>query len=232
MRRTPLLTLLSLLLAVGAVAVTGPSRAVAAPTNREILAQVDDYLADYRQRHGMPGVAVAVTLGPGVVHVTAQGHQSDGTPLRADSPMWIGSVSKTFTAFSVLQLVQEGRVELDQPVTHYVEDFTLADPRAARITVRDVLTHRSGIPSPTLIAPTESLEESVRQLRGWTLYTNPGGRYRYANANFQVAALLVARVTGQPFEQERRERLFRPLGMTDTRSAPTSISARTCPKAT
>jgi len=75
----------------------------------------------------------------------------DGEPATAASPMAIASVSKSFTAFAVLQLVQAKKVRLDEPVTTYLPAFEIDDARAADITVRHVLSHTSRLPTPTFV---------------------------------------------------------------------------------
>src|SRR5699024_4048445 len=98
------------------LAVTPATRAAA-----DGLDTVDDYLADYAATNGLPGIAVAVVKDGEIVHEAATG---DG--IGTDTPMMLGSVSKMFTAVAVLQLVDDGKVDLDEPVVTYLPDFAIA----------------------------------------------------------------------------------------------------------
>lgn len=108
---------------------------------------VEAILAKRVKEAGAPGAAY-VFLHDGRVEAGAVGlaSEADGTPLRSDTPLALGSVSKPFAAVGVLQLVDRGLVELDAPISRYLPWLRFADPGAAdRITVRHLLTHTSGI---------------------------------------------------------------------------------------
>lgn len=111
------------------------------------------------------------------------------------TPVPIASLSKSFTALAVMQLVDDGRVDLDVPVVRYLPEFMMADPRSTRITVRQLLGHTSGMadasfPEKSLPAPS-SLQESVAGLREASLSADPGTKFQYHNPNYWVAARLV-----------------------------------------
>src|SRR5688572_14225758 len=93
----------------------------------------------------LPGAALAITRGGRVVQVSGYGLDSNGRPVTRDTPFYIGSASRAMTAAAVMQLVEAGRIELDAPVRRYLPEFTLADPRVERITVRQLLNHTSGM---------------------------------------------------------------------------------------
>ena len=113
--------------------------------------------------------------------------------------MSIGSVSKMITAFAVLQLVERGEIELDGPVAGQMPEFDLDDARGARITVRQLLTHTSGLPNPLVVAPAADPEERVAELRTVPLVSDPGSRYVYSNLGYHTAARLVETRSGEPF---------------------------------
>lgn len=140
MRRRLLISVLVLLLL--SVVVAAPR--VAAEPAGPLPDRVDRFVADYLGRHGLPGAAVAVTKDGELVHAAGYGHDSAGRPLTEDSRLRIASVSKSITAFAVLQLVDDGLVDLDRPVADYVHDFVLDDQRAAAVTVRQLLSCSSG----------------------------------------------------------------------------------------
>ncbi|MGS2647963.1 serine hydrolase domain-containing protein [Streptosporangium sp. G12] len=180
-------------------------------------ASVDRFVKAYREATGLPGVAVAVTRGNEVVHVAGYGRTSSGDPVTADTPMATASLSKSFTSLAVMQLVEKGVVRLDEPVRVRLPEFVMADPRAARITVRQLLDQTSGMadqafPERSLPQP-RSLREAVARLRGARLAADPGTRWSYHNTNFQVAARLVEVASGVPFAGYLEKHVFGPLGM-------------------
>lgn len=189
---------------------------------------IDDYMRDYAERTGLPGAMVAVTKGDTVVHVAGYGHTADGEPITKDTLMPLASISKSFTALAVLRLADQRKIDLDAPVRTYLPEFTMADPRAARITVRQLLQQTSGMsdrtfPELTLPAP-GTLEDAVAMLRTAPLATEPGTKKAYHNPNYVVAARLVEAVTGTSFADHMAAKMFRPLGMTSTSTVDTTLN--------
>ena len=131
--------------------------------------------------------------------------------------MRVASLSKSFTAAAVLTLVDEGRIALDRPVTAYLPEFRMADPRAAAVTVRQLLNQTSGLSDRTVdIGATQmaaDLTGYVAALRPGRLAAPPGTHWEYCNVNYDVAARLVEVVDGRPFPEAMQERVFKPLGM-------------------
>lgn len=158
---------------------------------------------------------------------------SDETP-PVDGQFRVGSVTKTFVSTVVLQLVAEGKLELDGAVAGHLQRFEL-DPR---ITVRMLLDHTSGLfnytgeyfPDGTVVAglPATGKEWADNRLRGYTPDElvefalakpprfEPGAEWSYANTNYTVAALLIEAVTGRTFVEELQTRIVEPLGLTGT----------------
>ncbi|MFC4060880.1 serine hydrolase domain-containing protein [Planomonospora corallina] len=220
-------------MAAGAVLVTGMTAGARADTSAGApetggpsATAIDAYVRGYAERTGLPGAFVAVTRGDRVVHAAGYGHTAGGEPITEDTPMPLASLSKSFTALAVLRLADQGRIDLDAPVRSYLPEFTMADPRAARITVRQLLQQTSGMsdrtfPELTLPAP-DTLAEAVAMLRTAPLATEPGTRMSYHNPNYVVAARLAEVVTGTPFADHLAAAVLRPLGMTSTRTVDTT----------
>ncbi|MCA2223592.1 serine hydrolase domain-containing protein [Nonomuraea aurantiaca] len=198
-------------LAALCLAVLPPLPAPPTPTS------IDGFIAQYREATGLPGVAVVVTKGKQVVHAAGYGRTATGEPVTADTPMALASVSKSFTSLAVLQLVEKGQVELDQPVRGYLPEFRMTDPRAADITVRQLLNQTSGMADSTFheksLPQPDSLQGSVMRLRDARLASKPGTAFSYHNTNYQVAARLVEVVSGEPFPGYLKTHVFTPLGM-------------------
>ncbi len=151
--------------------------------------------------------------------------------MTSQTPMLIGSVTKSFTALAILQLVEAGRIELDAPVQHYLPWFTVLPPPAApgqvpdsqassRITVRALLNQNSGLTRATgermmtgSDASDTALEERVRALANEHLARPAGVGFEYSNANYITLGMLIQAVSGQSYEAYIREHIFKPLEM-------------------
>lgn len=177
----------------------------------------EGYLRKAFASTGLPGMSAVVTRGGQVVHAGGFGQDSAGRAVTAGTPMRVASVSKSFTSAAVLTLVDDGRVKLDEPVVTYLPGFRMANPRAGRITVRQLLNQTSGFSDRTVdIGATQraaDLTGYVAALRSGRLAGEPGSRFEYCNVNFDVAARLVEVVDGREFGVALRERVFEPLGM-------------------
>lgn len=210
------MTRLLLVLAALLLGTATPAAAAPAP-------DVDGYVRAYLDHTGLSsaaGAAVAITHGADVVRVAGYGHDSAGTPITASTRLPIASLSKSMTAFAVLQLVEAGKIRLDEPVPRYLPEFRLADPRGARITVRMLLDQTSGMADSAFpdLKPAQphTLAEAVERLREAPLASEPGAEFHYHNPNYEVAARIVEVVAGQPFADFLGTRLFGPLGMTSS----------------
>jgi CubicO group peptidase (beta-lactamase class C family) len=206
-----------LLLALAVLVLTTATPAAAAPAQ-----DIDSYVRSYLDHTGLPGATVAITHDDDVVRVAGYGHDAADNPLTASTRLPIASLSKSMTAFAVLQLAEAGRLGLDEPVTQYLPDFRLADPRGARITVRMLLDQTSGMADsafPDLkLAQPHTLAEAVARLKDAELADEPGAQFHYHNPNYEVAARIVEVVGGEPFDTYLRTRVFRPLGMASSTS--------------
>lgn len=205
----------SVLLALALMAQGGAVASAAVAPDQLDTARIDSFVDDYLDRHGLVGAGVAVVHDGEVVHASGRGEGNDA-PATADTPFSTGSMGKAVTAFAVLQLVDDERVDLDDPVVQHVPEFELADNRQGEVTIRQLLSHTSGIPSPTIIPPAHDLTEGVANLRNLELASEPGQTHSYSNSNFHLAARLVEVVTGTPFKEYLDDEVFSPLGMAGT----------------
>ena len=185
-------TLVALLIVWGAAG-TAASRE---PPGGLDPAEVDEYVSGHLERHGLPGAAVAVVEHGRTVHEAGYGADAHGRPLTEHTRLRIASVSKSITAFAVLRLVDDGAIALDDAVTSYLPEAAPADERVDEITVGHLLSHTSGIVTPTVLPPAATPREGVARIRGWRLSSEPGTEYAYSNANGWIAARLVDVVGG------------------------------------
>jgi CubicO group peptidase (beta-lactamase class C family) len=189
----------------------GPGTAAASPVDP---AAVDSFLAGQLQRHGLPGMAVGLVEGDQTVHVRGFGTDNTGRPVGPQTPFVLASVSKPLTATAVMQLVDAGQVRLDAPVQQYLPEFTLADAQvAAQVTVRQLLTHTSGLPASACERTVASLEEFVQSLRSVRPDRAPGSRHLYCSGNYNVLGLMVQKLSGEPFGTYVERHIFQPLEM-------------------
>ncbi|HWR30537.1 MAG TPA: serine hydrolase domain-containing protein [Negativicutes bacterium] len=134
----------------------------------------------------------------------------------------IGSISKTYCATAIMLLVDEGKVNLDKPVTTYIPEFTMADERYREITVRMLLNHSSGLPGGSYANSfgyqyhNEFLAETLTTLSHSHLKHRPGERSVYCNDGFTLAEIIVERVSGQKYIQFLADRIFTPLSLQHT----------------
>lgn len=177
---------------------------------------IDKFVTSYLKQHGLPGASIVVVKNGQLIYEKGYGHDSEGNAITEKSLMRIGSASKSFSAFAVLQLVEEGKVQLDDRVIKYLPEVTLDDSRWKEVTIRQLLSHTSGIPNPIIVPPANNLKAGVERLSDWRLQANPGEKYYYSNANYWIIALLVEKISEQEFSEYLKQKLFSPLGMDDS----------------
>ncbi|HET9143162.1 serine hydrolase domain-containing protein [Actinophytocola sp.] len=191
----------------------------------DVRAWLDERLAPLLRDYEVPGAAWAVCHG-GEVADGAAGLLSTATRVEAtvDSVFQIGSVTKLWTSTLVMQLVDEGSVDLDAPVRTYLPEFRVADEAAAaRITVRQLLNHTAGFEGDIFTDTgkgDDCLEKYVATLHEVPRLFSPGEQFSYNNAGYCVLGRLVEVLRGRPYDECLREHLIGPLGLTHTAPGP------------
>ena len=205
-----------------------PAAAAAEPAGADLpdrlRKQFEPILDQAIKDHEIPGFVMAVVADGKTVYTVTRGVRSlAGTePLTERSLFHMASVTKPFVGTAVMQLVEAGKVDLDQPVQRYVPYFRLKDPRAASITVRQMLSHTSGMPDVSdyewekAVADDGALERFVRSLTDRELIAAPGERFQYSNMAYEVLGDLIAKVSGETFEGYVKAHILAPLGMKDS----------------
>src|SRR6266404_4907154 len=203
-------------------------RADEQPSSANIKAAVQRYV----DRHVLAGAVMLVADRQAILSLDAVGFAdvAGNKPMPTDALFWIASQSKSMTAAAFMMLVQEGKVKLDDPVEYFLPEFKdlqvksgdkqeLKKP-AHPITIREILSHTSGLPfassaeKPTLDKLT--LREAAASYAKTPLLFEPGTKYQYSNAGINTAGRIIEVVSGMPYEKFMQDRLFDPLGMTDT----------------
>ncbi|MEZ4768825.1 MAG: serine hydrolase [Caldilineales bacterium] len=198
-----------------------PANSLDDATITEIDAMVQEMMAE----NEIPGYALGVVEDGQIVYVKGFGVERvrEDKPVTPHTVFGTGSIGKTATATAILQLAAEGKVDLDAPVTDYLPYFKLADERYKDITPRQLITNRSGLPGEPpdwYPLPVEyddgALERYVRGLDSIKLLFAPDTRWSYSSIGYTVMADIVAKVSGQTFEDYLQENVLDPLGMNDT----------------
>jgi CubicO group peptidase (beta-lactamase class C family) len=213
-------------LAIAAIGFLSPAFPIGAQ-QKEPYAGFDAYVKSALTAWKVPGAAVAIVRNDSVIYAKGYGVREVGKPAPVDERtiFAIGSSSKAFTSAAVAMLVDSGKVNLDATATTYLPGFQLYDGYASReITVRDLLSHRSGLARGELMwyGSDNDRDEILRRVR----YLPPSWSFRsqfgYQNIMYLAAGQVVAKVTGAPWDDFIKRRIFQPLGMT---SSSTSVSA-------
>jgi CubicO group peptidase (beta-lactamase class C family) len=200
-----------------------------------------DRLGEILDRRPAVGLAVGVVRGGRLELIHGHGVADVGSrsPITQDTVFRIGSITKTVTAIAIMQLWERGLVDLDAPASDYLRAFRLvpASESWRRVTLRHLLTHTAGIPDvrrlsdllhagltpsdgrPPLLnvafgQPLPSLAEHYRS--GLRVVVEPGSAFAYSGPGYATLGQIIEDVTGEPLDRYLRERIFMPLGMTDT----------------
>ncbi len=185
---------------------------------------LDNYIQSSLKEWKVPGVSVAVVRGQSVEYMKGFGVRDirKPQPVTADTLFDIGSCTKAFTAAAIAILVDQGKMQWDAKVNTYLPFFHLQDPLADQyVTIRDLLTHRTGLPGAELMWYRSSLpaDEIIRRLA----YVKPTAGFRttfqYQNMMYVAAGQAVGSASGTPWDQFVRENIFQPLDMKDSDSS-------------
>ena len=192
-------------------------------------AAIDAYVEEQMQRLHMPGVSLAIVEGNQIVHVRGFGRARPGggepTP---QTPFMIGSLTKSFTALAVMQLVEAGKLDLDAPVQRYLPWFRVADPQAsACMTVRHLLNQTSGLTTTSGEIPLadfdnrpDATERQARMVATLVLTRPVGSAFEYSNANYNLLGLIIETASGESYADYVQKHIFTPLDMRHTYTSP------------
>src|SRR4028119_81056 len=192
--------------------------------------RIDRFIISQMKTHHIPGLALAITHNNQVLHVKGYSTANNEGPVTAQTQFLIASVSKSFTAIAVMQLVEAGQINLDSPVQTYLPEFTLADPAiAAKITIRHLLNQVSGLSDvgfPELqVSQATTIDDRITSLSQARPVAFPGSQFHYFNPNYEVLARVVEVVSQQPFSAYLQTHIFTPLQMSRTLNSTTSADA-------
>lgn len=206
-----------------------PLSAFALDSNLEINNnEIRDFVVEEMKAGKIPGLSLVIVKGTQTIYQEGFG-QSDlekGSTVTGDTLFELGSNSKAFTGLAILQLEEQGKLDLDDPVDKYLPWFYTMYKGERRIpTLRQFIYHTSGIPAETLgLIPAsnepDALEQLIREFSGTELRHRkgalPGEFYEYATINYDILGLVIQQVSGKTYEQYMKENIFTPLGLNNT----------------
>lgn len=184
--------------------------------------KIDEYIQKQIRDYKIPGAAVGIIQDDRITYLKGYGFaDNSGHKVTPQTPFLLASVTKSFTALCIMQLVEEGKVDLDAPVQKYIPWFRTADAEASsHITIRHLLNHTSGFstldgdkPFSNTDMRNSSLETFVRSLANVKLIAPAGQKLEYSNINYGILGLIVQEVSGQSYDDYVREKIFTPLDM-------------------
>lgn len=193
--------------------------------------KLQDYFQTQMERYKIPGLAVAIVRDGNVEYLNGFGTaNAAGQAVTAGTPFLLASVSKSFIALGVMQLVEQGKINLTDPVQKHIPWFEVSGGKAGEITVAHLLYQTSGFSEVSGVRANlrpdhpDALEEGVRALASETLMFDPGSGWEYSNLNYTVLSLLIQEVSGQRYEDYIAEHIFAPLDMTQSHA--TAVAAQ------
>lgn len=190
--------------------------------------EIDAYIEQQMRRLNIPGMSLAIVEGDQIVHLRGLGRVRPGSEAPSpQTPFFIGSTTKSFTALAVMQLVETRKVELDAPVQRYLPWFKVADTQtSAQITVRHLLNQTSSLP---LLPSWQSLadfddrpdatEQQARALSTLELARPVGSSFEYSNINYNLLGLIIEAASGESYADYIQNHIFSPLEMNHSHSS-------------
>ncbi|MFB6298821.1 MAG: serine hydrolase [Halobacteriales archaeon] len=200
--------------------------ATALPEDR--IRAIESFLSEWLRIDGLPGASVGIVEDDSLVYANGVGSRDldSNEPATERTLYGVGSVSKSFTALSIMQLAETGELDVTDPIVDYLDVDFDADPP---IRIHDLLTHSSGLPSlgvstvllnrkanvRELGVPMGGLDDFLTHVRNATdeLAAPPGERFFYCNAGYSLLGLIIEAVSGRSFDQYVADEIFEPLGM-------------------
>ena len=195
---------------------------------KELISFIQKKMAETR----IPGLAISVLKDGEVIFMKGFGFRSleENLPVTEKTLFYVGSVTKSFTALSIMKLVEQGKISLDDPVSKYL-DLEL-EVEGSPVTIHHLLTHTSGIPALAYaealirgyfettsvwlpISKPEDILDFIQDYEDW-IEAKPGERFFYLNEGYVLLGLIISKVSGMSYEEFVRREIFEPLGMNNS----------------
>ncbi|HEX6716620.1 MAG TPA: serine hydrolase [Pyrinomonadaceae bacterium] len=172
-----------------------------------VFARLDEFIVRHMRETGAPGLTLALANRDGLIRVSTYGYADTKAGLRVvpETMFEIGSISKSFVALTLLQLRDEGKLDLNKPIVEYLPWLKI-NSKFQAITTHHILSHTAGLPGAPLL-----LDALLGEL--WTAY-EPGKHFLYSNTGYNILGFLIEAIDKRPFAEAMRTRMLTPLGMT------------------
>ncbi len=207
----------------------GSRQAIAKTDYSAVKRRLSEFINEQLAEKDLPGVAIALVDNQEMVWQQGFGYADPKakTPPTEKTIYRVGSVSKLFTDIAVMQLVEQGKLDLDAPVTRYIPEFRPRNPFGRAITLRQLMSHRSGLVRETPVgsyfdpAP-PTLARTIASLNKTTLVYAPETRTKYSNAAIATVGYVLERTQKTPFAKYLKQQVLETLGMRDSNFEPTA----------
>ena len=203
-----------------------------------VAADIEPMIHSEMEEKQLPGLSIALVDGNEVVWAQGFGYQDPDhkIPATAHTVYRVGSVSKLFTDIAIMQMVEAGKINLDAPVSQYIPDFHPKNPFDKPITLRELMSHRSGLlrepPVGNYFDPTDpSLQATVESMNSTELVYEPGTHIKYSNAGIAVVGYVLQQLNHRPFPEYLKRAVLLPMGMSESAFAPEPALIRNLAKA-
>lgn len=192
--------------------------------NKDETTKIEKFIKENINGGNIPGLSVTVVEGNNTVYQKGFGYSDiEGKkPVTSQSLFEIGSNSKAFTALGILNLEKNGQIKIQDEVTKYIPWLKVKyKGKEVSITIEQLLHQTSGIPFKTIdkipvSSEDNALEETVKTLVDIELDSEPGEKFQYATANYDVLGLVIEKVTGKSYESYIEENILKPMGLNNT----------------
>lgn len=216
--RVAVLVSLSLVFVFNACRTASPQNAAAGLD--PAIASIEAFIAHEMKEKGLPALSIALVDDQKIVWAKGFGEAvpKAKTAAAADTVYRVGSVSKLFTDLAVMQLVEQGKLDLDKPVTDYIPEFAPKNPFGKPITLRQLMSHRSGLVRETPVGnyfdPDEpTLAKTIESLNRTSLVYEPETRIKYSNAGIATVGYVLERTQKEAFPKYLKRALLDPMGL-------------------
>jgi len=201
---------------------------VAKDDYQSVIIALQKFIEKRIQKDKITGMCISLVNGDEVLWSQGFGYhdKEQQSAATADTPFYVGSISKLFTGTAIMQLVEQGKIDLDAPLTAYIPGFSIKSrfPNAPPITIRSLLTHHSGLPTDWLAGwwlsnpPPSDYKQRIfalpEILKDAYTYGPPDSFSAYSNLGYALLGVVVANVSGMDFDLYIKEHILQPLGMT------------------
>lgn len=189
---------------------------------KDIEKQLESYIESYLEEYQVPGASIAIIQNNEVFYTNSWGITGESEEqVTTETPFTIGSISKSLTGLAIMKLIDENKIELDDPVQKHIPWFNLEDEQeASQINIKHLLAQTSGFSTYTGLSISDkeslgfdSIKNNVKSLSNVNLTAIPGEKHQYSNANFLILGALIEEVTKQTYAEYMEQNVFKPLGM-------------------